>query len=215
MANGLGVAYALGRDLDQAIQWMKNAAAVNLEHTSPRDQVVSQMNIGNAYGQKGDWNEAEKHLRLALDGARQLDDVFILCVCLSNLGWLHTEQGRAQESLALLEEALRIAVDHDIRQQIPPLQVHLAHQNANLGRYEAAVRHARAAVALRHLEDQLSTARGLYWLGVGLDGLGVGDEAVRSWQESLELMTEIGSGDAEYPAAALARAGHQPRSDRA
>ncbi|WP_406075978.1 BTAD domain-containing putative transcriptional regulator [Micromonospora sp. NBC_01638] len=208
MANGLGVAYALGRDFDQAIRWMENAAQVNLEQSSPRDEVVSRMNIGNAYGQKGDWAESEKHLQLATAGARQLDDEFILCVCLSNLGWLYTEQGRAQESLALLEEALRIAVDHDIRQQIPPLEIHLAHQNANLARYPATVRHARAAVAMRHLGDHLSTARGLYWLGVGLDGLGAREEAVGCWQESHALMTEIGSGDAEYPAAALAGAGH-------
>ncbi|RQX17973.1 hypothetical protein DDE19_09380 [Micromonospora ureilytica] len=215
MANGLGVAYALGRNFDKAIRWMEIAAQVNLEQISPRDEVVSRMNIGNAYGQKGDWGESERHLRLALAGARQLDDVFILCVCLSNLGWLYTEQGRAQESLALLEEALRIAVDHDIRQQIPPLEVHLAHQNANLARYESTVRHARAAVALRHLDDHLSTARGLYWLGVGLDGLGASEEAVDSWQESLGLMTDIGSGDAEYPAAALARAGHHSQTEPA
>ncbi|WCN79326.1 AfsR/SARP family transcriptional regulator [Micromonospora sp. LH3U1] len=212
MANGLGVAYALGRDFDQAIRWMENAAQVNLEQSSPRDEVVSRMNIGNAYGQKGDWDESEKHLRLALAGARQLDDMFILCVCLSNLGWLYTEQGRAQESLALLEEALGIAVDHDIRQQIPPLEVHLAHQNANLARYADTVEHARAAVALRHLGDHLSTARGLYWLGVGLDGLGASAEAVGCWQESHALMTEIGSGDAEYPAAALARAGQRAQT---
>ncbi|WP_433308872.1 AfsR/SARP family transcriptional regulator [Micromonospora sp. CA-269861] len=215
MANGLGVAYALGRDFDQAIRWMEIAAQVNLEQSSPRDEVVSRMNIGNAYGQKGDWDESEKHLRLALAAARQLDDVFILCVCLSNLGWLYTEQGRAQESLALLEEALRIAVENDIRQQIPPLEVHLAHQNANLARHESTVRHARAAVALRHLGDQLSTARGLYWLGVGLDGLGATGEAVDSWREALALMTDIGSGDAEYPAAALARVDHHAQTDPA
>jgi tetratricopeptide (TPR) repeat protein len=191
---------------------MKHAAQANLENTSPRDEVVSQMSIGNAYGQKGDWAEAEKHLRLAMAGARRLDDTFILCVCLSNLGWLYTEQGRAQESLALLEEALRIAVDNDITQQIPPLEVHLAHQNANLSQYAETVRHAQAAVAHRHLGDRLSTARGLYWLGVGLDGLGGTEEAVGYWRESLKLMTEIGSGDVEYPVAALARAG-QHRSD--
>lgn len=215
MANGLGVAYALGRDYDQAIRWMKVAAQLNREQLSPRDEIVSRMSIGNAYGQKGDWNESEKHLRAAMAGARQLDDVFILCVCLSNLGWLYTEQGRAQESLALLEEALGIAVDNDIRQQIPPLEVHLAHQNANLARYEATVRHARAAVALRQLGDRLSTARGLYWLGVGLDGLGATEEAVDCWQESFELMTEIGSADVEYPAAALTRTAHHAQTDPA
>ncbi|MDG4810695.1 BTAD domain-containing putative transcriptional regulator [Micromonospora sp. WMMD1120] len=207
MANGLGVAYALSRDFEQAIRWMKHAAQANLANSSPRDEIVSQMSIGNAYGQKGDWAEAERHLRLAMAGARRLDDTFILCVCLSNLGWLYTEQGRAQESLGLLEEALRIAVDNDITQQIPPLEVHLAHQNANLSRYAETVRHARTAVAHRHLGDRLSTARALYWLGVGLDGLGGTEEAVGYWRESAELMTEIGSGDVEYPVAALTRAG--------
>ncbi|GAB3932117.1 hypothetical protein GCM10027614_00690 [Micromonospora vulcania] len=213
MANGLGVAYALTRDFDEAIRWMERAAQINVAHSSPRDEVVSHLNFGNAYGQKGDRDESEKHMRLATAGARQLDDPFLLCVCLSNLGWLYTEQGRAQEALTHLEEALGIAVDQDIRQQIPPLQVHLAHQNANLGRYEATVEHARAAVALRHLGDHLSTARGLYWLGVGLDGLGATDEAVGCWQESHRLMADIGTRDIEFPAAALARSGHQPQID--
>ncbi|MFG1868629.1 AfsR/SARP family transcriptional regulator [Micromonospora arborensis] len=210
MANGLGVAYSMTRDFDEAIRWMERAAQISVELGSRRDEVISRLNIGSAYGQKGDRDESEKHIRLAATGARQLDDAFVLCVCLSNLGWLYTEQGRASEALTLLEEALEIAIAHDIRQQIAPLEVHLAHQNADLGRYETAIRHARAAVALRHLDDHLSTARGLYWLGVGLDGLGATDEAVGCWQESHALMTRIGTREVEYPAAALARSGHQP-----
>jgi DNA-binding SARP family transcriptional activator len=209
MANGLGVAFSMARDFDQAIRWMERAAEIGAELGSERDQVVSRLNIASAYGHKGDRAESERHMRQALTGARHLDDPYVLSVCLSNLGWLCTEEDRLHEAVTFLTEALAIAVEHDISQQIPPLQVHLAHLNLKLRDYAQAADHARAAIAVRDLGDHQSTGRAIYWLGMAFEGLGRLDEAIACWQESLTLLNQIGSRDASFSADALDRVGRQ------
>ena len=202
VANGLGVAYSLAHDFDRAIQWMEHAAGISAEQGSLRDQVISQLNIASAYGHKGDRFAAEQKMRQASADARRLDDRYLLCVCLGNLGWLLTEDDRLTEAGTCLSEALGLALEHGIAQQVAPMQVHLAHLKIKLGQHAEAAEHARAALAARE-GDQQTTGRATYWLGVALEALGDHEQAIACWQEALALLRQIGSRDADFPAAAL------------
>jgi tetratricopeptide (TPR) repeat protein len=74
-----------------------------------------------------------------------------------------------------------------------------------LGQPATAADHARAALAAQESGDHQTTGRANYWLGMALEALGDHRKAITCWEEALELLRQIGSPDADFAAAALAR----------
>lgn len=102
--NNLGMAYISDKQWDKAIETF-NELTGNLLYATPQ---YPRFGLGLAYYNKGDYRQAEKYLKEALqfyrDGYRK-DSTFIFT--LQGLGVTYLAQNRAEEAEQVLEEAVR------------------------------------------------------------------------------------------------------------
>jgi class 3 adenylate cyclase/tetratricopeptide (TPR) repeat protein len=120
----------------------------------------------------GDYDEAVRLGQEALSIARTLDDRAIEVVAITNLGETHAARGDFSAATTLLER--NVALEGDLRyERFGSPVIHWANSAADLadvlsqiGRFDAAVGHAEAAVRIAEAADHTFT---LYW---GLFDLG-------------------------------------------
>jgi tetratricopeptide (TPR) repeat protein len=121
----------------------------------------------------GDYDEALRFGHEALNIARTLGDRSIEVVTTSVLGYTHLLRGEFGDATALLER--NVALDGNLRTELfgtPIVQsalseAHLADVLSLLGRFDAAIGHARAAVQTAEAVDHAYTLTlGLFALGV-------------------------------------------------
>lgn len=143
------------------------------------DDAPAQLNLGNALGRLGRFDEAAASYQRALE----LDPEF--AEAHNNLGELCLERGRAEEALRSCQQSVRLK----------PYFAH-AHQNlgkalVRLGRFDEAVRSCRSAIALNP-----GFAEAYNSLGTALLGLAQVQEAIAAFQRALELNPELAAAHA-------------------
>src|SRR5215469_9523510 len=145
---------------------------------APED-AAAHLNLGNALGRLGRFEEAAASYRRAL----KVDPEF--AEAHSNLGELCLERGQAEEALRSCQQALRI------RPYLAPAHQNLGTALVRLGRFDEAVRSCRSAIALNP-----EFAEAYNSLGTALLSLAQTQEAIASFQRALEINPDFTAAQA-------------------
>jgi len=205
LANGLGVAHALVRDVERATVAFDRSYRRRLELGDRRSAAVALMNLGALLADAGDPAAAVSRLRDARELFLELADDRDICVAECNLGFAHQRAGHSAEALDWFGRAWAAARDINYRAITGHADVGMAEVYERDGDPANAARHfARALPALRAEMDKVQVAWAVHGLGRTRLALGQVAAAQQSLQEALDLYEDLGDPTAETVRAQLA-----------
>lgn len=154
--------------------------------------------LAHAHARLGDLDEADEHLREALEVAAAAGDVVGLGHTHVNLAYLWGRRDRPTTALDHARQALRLyRTSHHRRGEATVLNK-IGWYYAQLGRYREAVRACEQALALhRGLDDRYGQAATWDSLGYVHHYLGDHDRAVHAYRMALTLLRDLGDGHGE------------------
>ncbi|MGX1477223.1 UNVERIFIED_CONTAM: tetratricopeptide (TPR) repeat protein [Streptomyces canus] len=131
--------------------------------------------------------------RVAVAAARRLGDPKLLGMSLSNLSVACWKLGLQSEGIAAVEEALELAVAHADRHTQAHGEATLGLYASLQGRFEKALAHLRAAIALEHdLGSPRAEAESLTVLSALYEKWGMFKEAAESAERAVSLVRRLG-----------------------
>ena len=149
--------------------------------------------LGCACGRLGDADEADDHLREALELFTGLGDRVGVAEAHNGLALVLDHQGRYAEALPHAREALRLRRSFGERARVAYSENAVGWLYAHLGHFTEAMRHCRRAVELhRESGSRSGAADALDSIGFACNGLGDHDQAISHYQQSLAIFREIG-----------------------
>ena len=109
VTNDLAVVYDVWGELQSACDSYGRARQLFIDLGSPRDATRAQLNLGRCYTKLGALPEALTNLQAALRGAEDLSlGAEVRTDALREIGWWHRLEGRPQEALKFLTDALEL-----------------------------------------------------------------------------------------------------------
>ncbi|MCX4725061.1 BTAD domain-containing putative transcriptional regulator [Streptomyces sp. NBC_01306] len=142
---------------------------------------------------RGNLHEFAALSRTAVAAARRLDDAALIGVSLSNLSVACWKLGLQDEGIAAAEEALELAVAHADRHTQAHCEATLGLYGSLQGRFEKALAHLRAAIALeRDLGSPRAEAESLTVLSALYEKWGMFTEAAESAERAVSLVRRLG-----------------------
>jgi len=188
----VNVAWALAAKGDYAAAAARAEEATRLaeEHDHLGGQARAHVTRAVVYGESLALADAERHLTIALDLARRLDNVRYVATVLQFLGVLHTRAGRAEPAVTALEESLLILRRYqdgyaEVLTLLTLARAHLLQGDGRARGYAtAALTIAREYQLPHHTADALG-ALGAVELADGHHALAVEhlEASVRLWRE--------------------------------
>jgi len=163
---GAGVLGSLQADLDAAIPWLEESAAISAAVGDEQTHAYAQAYMGVAYGQTGD-PKTEAPSREALAWFRAAGDLYGLRLCLIVLSTYHVVHRDLPLALAEAEEGAQVAREYGLQRELAiALQILAAVVLANNDLQRAADLIRESLAALRRDPSLFWIARGLQLLGV-------------------------------------------------
>lgn len=172
------LAIALGNQGKDAMQALMSAAEL-----LPND-AVAQLNLGNAYGRRGLFEEALTSYQRALSIAPDFAEAH------NNLADLQLELGRDKEAAASCRRALALKAD------FADAHENLAKASARMGQLDEALASCRQALALKP-----GSAEAHFNLACLLRGIGRLDDAVAGYRHALLIKPEFVAAHTELATA--------------
>jgi predicted ATPase/DNA-binding SARP family transcriptional activator len=201
---GAGVLGSLQADLDVAIPWLEESAAISAAVGDEQTHAYAQAYMGVAYGQTGD-TRTEAPSREALSWFRSAGDLYGLRLCLIVLSTYHVVHRDLSLALAEAEEGAQVAREYGLHRELAiALQILAAVVLANTDLQRAADILRESLAALRRDPSLFWIARGLQLLGVVTCQMGDtlrGARLLGAAEASREI---IGAGLLKYDARRLA-----------
>ncbi|MGW8951598.1 tetratricopeptide repeat protein [Streptomyces sp. NPDC055709] len=149
---GLGAAYAHEGRLDQAVDHLRMALAVQRRaatRAERAEQIRTRRLLGSALRSAGRYEEALRELRTALDGCREAGDTTGEAEVLCGLGALHLDRRRPDEAIDCLERALPLLAQRgDDPGYVADARRHLGSAYVQAGSLVPAERHLHSALAV-------------------------------------------------------------------
>jgi DNA-binding SARP family transcriptional activator/Tfp pilus assembly protein PilF len=195
-----------------ACQQLALAAAQRLD--DPAALAHAQYLLGNAQGHVGEYEAADRNMRRALAGFRELGDRANEGMVLNGLASMLETQGRLTDALEVALDALRMlkAAGHWWTQA--NLENGVGWLYAHLGQYDLALEHCQQALTLhRESGNRAGTADTLDSLGLVYLRLGELARARTCYEQAIDTYREIGGSFGEGSSLAglgdvLVRMGH-------
>lgn len=112
---------------------------------------------------------------------------------MSMLASLNQRQGNSEASLRWLSQALGIALEHDLKQQLVPIYTNLGIENSVAKNHEQAIEYYQLALeTMQQTEDQSNRLPILYNLGLTYRGAGELELAASTFQQLVGPLREPG-----------------------
>ena len=151
---------------------------------------------GSIQNRQGEFAGSESSLTRALDLGREIGDRLGIAARLNALAYLRFRQGRADEAMALLREALGCTTEAADEQAAFPVRAEtlmlLGMAYANRGETGQALRYYEEALELRRAaEDTQGVARALNSIGNLRHRTGNYEEAVSCYRQALDLLRTL------------------------
>lgn len=177
---------------DRALKILNSIEGSPVEHELMKNTVLG--NIGNAYFDQGDLQEAMKHYDEALVIARRVGDRRREGRHLGNIGNVHFHLGEYDEALERFQEALAVHRKvGDLRRE-GRRNAHIANVYRDKGDFDSAKEHYNAAADImtqigdRHGKAYTFNGMGVYWVRLGQIDL-----AIQQHEMAHQLADEIGN----------------------
>jgi class 3 adenylate cyclase/predicted ATPase len=132
--------------LHEAIELNRRALAGLPEGSAERAAALAELSFNQSF--RGAFAEAEEAANAALAIAEPLEEWQTIITAFSTLSLVRSHQARNQESLALQERALAIALDHDITTEAIRAYHNLADWPLQLDRFRDALRYVECGMEL-------------------------------------------------------------------
>jgi DNA-binding SARP family transcriptional activator/Tfp pilus assembly protein PilF len=171
-----------------------------------RGQAYAHRHLAFAYIQAGRYEEADAHLRHALELFGVLDDLPGQARAYLGIGWLSERQGRPTDALHHAHQALeRYRMAGQRSMQAGALNA-IGWSHIQLGNHQEALRYCTQALRL-HQESGDRAGEANTWdsLGYAYHRYGDQPQAVTCYQRALDLWRDL--GDRHYEATTLTRLG--------
>jgi DNA-binding SARP family transcriptional activator/tetratricopeptide (TPR) repeat protein len=211
LANGLGIAHALTRDVEPATDAFERAHRLRLALGEPRAAAIALVNLGALLADTGDPAEAIGRLTAARDLLAGSGDDRDLCGVEYNLGFACQRAGRSAEALDWFGRARTTAnaVGYVTIAGHAELGIAQVHENdGDLA--DAATHYARALPALRVAMDKVQLAWAAHGLARVHAALGRPEIARANLHAARELYEELGDPAADTVIAQLAELDADP-----
>ncbi|GAA2152566.1 BTAD domain-containing putative transcriptional regulator [Kitasatospora kazusensis] len=204
LAVNLAIAFSMRHD-PQAREPYERAIAVFVRHGDLRRAVGARLNLGNLEYMLGRLAEAAVILAEGTAAARELGDDYLLLRALGALGLARTDLGEHEEARELLTEALAVAEADGNEQMVETTRGQLALVLVRLGEYEEGLALGRQSLAAARRDgNPMRVGHNLDEIGIALAALGRPAEAREAWTEAAQVLSAIGSPQAELVASRLA-----------
>jgi predicted ATPase len=205
--NNLGIASTYAGDLDRGVQFLNTALALarRVGDLSGEGRYVG--NLAELAAERENYATAQIQYERALEIHRLAADQRGECVTLVNLGGLATKLGRYDAAQQHLNLCLDIARRIGHLSMAAHALAWLGLMQASRGSFADACDCARQALRIaEEVADPRLEAYCLDFLGQGLEGLELWDEAAAAYERSVELRVDIGQDNGVVEAkAGLAR----------
>lgn len=145
----LGETYRLMGQLDSAQYY--NELVLNSE-AAKTDEVIrayTQGNNGMVLKAQGDFATATPLLKSAIEALTGMGDLYSVSVYQADLGQLYIKEGKRNQGLNMIREALSIALDQGLKEQIRDFSEMLSEYYAGIGDYAKAYPHQLRFAAYR------------------------------------------------------------------
>ncbi len=193
-------------DLPLSFQYAEKALKV--AENSKNQSLIAQalMNVGNAYFFQGVFDLAAKHYYNAMSIYKETGNKLGYANSLTNLGGLHLQLHKFEESKEYLNEALQIflSVSSDRGDTIPPTQVISIYNNLgiaheNLSEYNQAIEYYQRGISLaKRLSSEMRNLAMLFNnLGSSYMKRGNSTEAIENMEQALRIRIEMSDKSGE------------------
>ena len=154
-------------------------------------------NLGLAYSNLGQYQQAIEHYRQALAIQNEIGDKRGQGNQLGNLGIAYHNLGEYQQAIDHYQQALAISREIGDRRNEGNWLGNLGNAYRNLGRYDDAIEHYQQALAIQNeIGDKRGQGNQLGNLGNAYFSLGRYDEAIDHYQQALAISRDIGNKSA-------------------
>ena len=185
-------------EFDDAVALAENCLSLAGDADRPVARARAELEVGSARSNLGDYDEAETHLREALDGFEAVEDRRRTARVLDELGEVATAQGAYDEAREFHRRSLDLARELGDRQGEATSLKDLGSVMYARGEVERArERFQRSLDIVRELGDRRAEAHVFNQLAVVASNQGAHDEEKEYQQRSLEIFSEIGDRNGE------------------
>jgi len=191
-------------DFDYLLLWGHARLLVELHRrligqlSDPTQKSVSLGNLGLAYGDLGQMEQAIDHTQQALAISRETGDRRGEGIDLGNLGVAYGDLGQIEQAIDHNQQALAIARETGDRRGEGIDLGNLGIVYANLGQMEQAIDHTQQALAIaRETGDRRNEGTLLGNLGGTYSFLGQVEQAIDHYQQALAIARETGDRASE------------------
>jgi tetratricopeptide (TPR) repeat protein len=156
----LGVMQGYRANLNVSIKHFEKARDLFARVGNETRVVGCDLNLGEAYRQKGDFTEARRLFTSAYEAAKRLNDIQTQTIAVGNTGQMLLSMGQMESATNALKEALELARrwPDDSHNQLPAMLSEIHHALAMIhlraGRKEAAWEEAKKAVQQARASQQ-------------------------------------------------------------
>jgi tetratricopeptide (TPR) repeat protein len=192
--SGLGYVARMQNKLDQALGHHDSALKLAVE-TEDLDRQQQQMGmLGLIHFELGQFEDALEFYASAIKIAESIGDDISKGHHLVNSANVRNAQGRSDLTLALLRDALAIAIKHEHRPMIASITGNLGNSYYQRAEYSDAREHYILALeTTQSMGDRLNTAHWHSNLGVVCAKLGHTDDARQHYTAAKQIYAEIGN----------------------
>ena len=157
----LGEAFRLNSELDSAFVLFQQAKALFTEQSMTRYIPYAQGNIGLVKVEQGNYEEGIPAIDSATQSLVEYKDYYGIASFKSLLGEALMGQGNFWQAEKALRDALTVATNHGLKEQIRDASKALAEVYAELGRYDQAYQYQRQYIAYNDTLTNEENAREL------------------------------------------------------
>ena len=199
LGNLLAVAYQRTNQNLRSLELHQSLLERARDEGNIRFQYVIKQNMGNAFRQIGDLDEAVNHYLEALELMEGSDDRAAMMVLLDNLGNLNTEIENYELAEIYVSRALEMAIEDGVLTNQLTSSLNLGIVYNLTGRHEAAIALFEDVLELSlQLGSRFSEIQALYNIGEAHKNMGAFDLAVGFFNASMQKSLDYGVGLGVY-----------------
>jgi DNA-binding SARP family transcriptional activator/predicted negative regulator of RcsB-dependent stress response len=202
------VGYARCRlgDYDEADLSLRTAVKIATDSGDLASLALAHHGLCLVYDQQDRYAEALPHAREALRLRSSLGDSAVVAYAENTVGWIYANLGQPAQALEHCKRALELHRESGSRSGVADTLDSIGFAHEALGDHEAAIDHYQQSVALFHeIGDPRGEATALIGSGDVQLAAGQLDDARRSWELALSIVTAMPGGNTEIVRGRLAR----------
>lgn len=134
----IGLIYRAKNEYEKAMQYYERSLEMDQLNGDKLSAAINLQNIGVLYKRMGNYDAALKHLVQSNNLSREIDDQVGVLYTNHGIATIYGEYGQFDKAAAGLEEALVMAKEMNIKEEIKNLYESLSDMHEKMGRYKTA-----------------------------------------------------------------------------